>query len=336
MLEIKLKGQVEAMRTDLGLKPELATGRITIASVTVAYNGARVLPLHLDGLKRQTRSLDEIIVVNNASSDETVNLLASKYPEVTVLNQSENGGVGGGFAAGIAYAALRRKHDWVWLFDQDSVPALNCLELLLAGLQHLDSDAASTAILAPTSVNNETQLVYPPHLWRNGLRPLNADLVKDELSFVDSVISSGTLLRRDAVEKVGLPRADFFMDFVDHEYCLRLRRLGFKIGVVASSLLSHTLGDPRGVVLFGSRRVWTEHAPWREYYMTRNEVFTIWKYYPDWRTKCYTIRRLLRERAHILLFGERRLYCLMLMCRGFLDGRAARLGIRFFPGDTKG
>jgi len=82
-------------------------------------------------------------------------------------------------------------------------------------------------------------------------------------------------------------------------------------------------------------KVWTGHAPWRAYYMTRNEIFTVWNYYPDWRTKFYTVRRLLHGALHVLLFGERRLYSLMLMYRGFLDGRAGRLGVRFFPGKKR-
>lgn len=302
----------------------------SIASVTVAHNGEEALSRHLDALKRQTRKLDEIIVVDNASSDNSLNLLAADHPEVTVLSQPENSGVGGGFAAGIAYAALEKKHDWVWLFDQDSLPEGDSLELLLAGLRYVDGVAASVAILAPAGVNNETQLAYLPHLWRNGLRPVCAGDLKD-VSFVDSVISSGTLLRREAVENAGLPRVDFFMDFVDHEYCLRLRRLGYRIAVVASSRLNHTVGEPRKVSFLGSKRVWTDHAAWRQYYMIRNEVFTVWNYYPDWKSKTHTIRHLLREKARMLLLGKRRLRTLMMMCHGFLDGRAGRLGIRFLP-----
>lgn len=307
----------------------------SIASVTVAYNGADMLACHLDGLKRQSHQLNEIIVVNNASTDDTVNLLASRYPGVTVLNQPTNVGVGGGYAAGLAYAALTKKYDWVWLFDQDSVPAEDGLELLLAAFQRLRSDE-NLAIVAPIGVDKKTQLIYPLAYWRYGLRPFVPDIEKDEISFVDSVISSGTLIRREAVEQVGLPRADFFMDFVDHEYCLRLRRFGYGIAVVASSHLDHTLGDPRTAILFGSSKSWTYHPPWRQYYMIRNEIFMVWHCYPNWRTKYFTLRRLVYEAAYKLLFGERRLSNLAMMCRGFRDGIRGRLGIRFLPDRASG
>ena len=300
----------------------------SIASVTVAYNAAGVLPRQLEALRRQTRKLDEIIVVDNASSDGTGDLLAREYPEVTVLPQSSNGGVGGGHAAGLEYAAHEKKHDWIWLLDQDSIPAGNSLERLIDGLNDFE-EAEVTAILAPVCVHTESQRGYSASLWRHGLHNPPSQ-GKERIREVDSVISSGSLLRREAVEEVGLPRADFFMDFVDHEYCLRLRRHGFKIAIVTDSQLEHEIGDNLEASVLGFKRNWTAHAPWREYYMARNEVFTIWKYFPDWRTKSNVGRRLLRHAVAILLFGQQKIACLAMMARGVADGRAGRLGIRYF------
>lgn len=301
----------------------------SIASVTVAYNGTQILSRHLDALQRQTRRLDEIIVVNNASTDDTLHLLAAKYPEVTVLNLSENGGVGGGYAAGLAYAALRRKYDWVWLFDQDSVPSSDGLECLLDGLQYLSGTSERTAILAPVCMHSETKMPCPALSWRGGwLAPTPVD-PDEPVTLVDLVISSGSLVRREAIEAVGLPRADFFMDFVDYEHCLRLRRHGFRIAVVRDSHLDHVLGDPSRFKILGRTTYWTDHLPWRVYYMTRNEVFTIWRYHSKWRNKGFLLCRLARYVVAMLLFGKLKMACLGMMCRGFMDGRAGRLGIRY-------
>jgi GT2 family glycosyltransferase len=306
-----------------------ASRQCSIASVTVAYNGAVVLPRQLNALRRQSWKLDEIVVVNNASSDNTLAMLESGYPEVTVLNQPENGGAGGGFAAGLRYAAHQKKHDWIWLLDQDSVPATTSLERLIGALVDLGERAVHTAILAPVCVNSESKMGYAPSLWRNGFRPASRGK-NERIFFVDSVISSGTLLRSTAAEEVGLPRADFFMDFVDHEYCLRLRRHGYKIAVVTGSRLDHALGETIQANFLVMKKQWAGHAPWREYYMARNEIFTIWKYFPDWRTRSSVGRRLLRHALSVLLFGRQKLACLAMMCRGVADGRAGRLGIRHF------
>jgi rhamnosyltransferase len=301
---------------------------ISIASITVAYNGARVLPRHLEAIRRQTQEIDEIVVVNNASTDDTLTLLASRYPEITVLNLSENGGVGGGLAAGLNYAAITKKYDWVWLFDQDSVPLENGLEVLLAGLWHLDETEGSTAVLAPVNIHPETKMTCPGFSWRGGRLHATPE-PSQHITFVDSVITSGSLIRREAVEAVGLPRADFFMDFVDHEHCLRLRRHGFRIAVVRDSLLHHVHGDPSKFKILGRTKYWTDHVPWREYYMTRNEIFTVWQYYPKWWAKAFTLYRLARKALDLIVFGSQKLACFRMMYRGFLDGRAGRLGIRF-------
>lgn len=302
---------------------------VSVASVTVAYNGGDVLPRHLDALKRQTRKLDEIVVVNNASTDDTLSLLNAEYPEVTVLNQVLNGGVGGGYAAGLAYAALTKRYDWVWLFDQDSVPAQDALERLLLGLQHLDGIAQNTAILAPKCVHYATQYTYPGFSWRGKRFMPTMGTGEQPTTLVDLVMSSGSLIRREAIEAAGLPRADFFMDFVDYEHCLRMRRHGFSIAIVGDSILEHAVGEPAKFDVFGRTKYWTDHVPWREYYKTRNLIFTMWQYYPSFTVKGITMYRLCRHAFGVVVFGKRKLACLRMIYYGLMDGLTGRLGIRF-------
>ena len=305
----------------------------SIASVTVAYNGTAVLRRHLNSLRKQTRKLDEIIVVNNASTDDTMAVLRSEYPEVTVLDQPENKGVGGGLASGLSYAVLNRRHDWVWLFDQDSVPEPDALQRLLIAFQELEPRAERIGILASRCVHSESGMTFRGFCWDGG-KLRQAPLPQENISFVDSVITAGTLIAREALEAVGLPRPDFFIDFVDHEHCFRLRRHGFSIAVIRDSVLEHAIGEPRKVRVLGWTKYWTDHAPWRQYYMTRNLVFTIWHDYPQGKTlvSCWLVKRV----GGMLLFGQRKLACLRMMCRGFLDGRAGRLGIRFLPHKPEG
>jgi rhamnosyltransferase len=310
-------------------QPEVAdpTNRaISVASVTVSFNGAHIIERQLRALKRQSHRISEIIVVNNASTDGLPQLLAAKFPEVTVLNLKENGGVGGALSAGLDYAALKKKYDWVWLFDDDSLPADNALEMLLASLDHINGEANRLAILAPLWEDESTQMPVSGVFWQRG-RIVTAPIkLNQPITLVDLVISSGTLIRREAIESVGLPRADFFMDFVDFEYCLRLRRNGYKIGLVRDSHFDHTVGEPTGNRL---ARImgWTDHAPWRRYYITRNEVYTIWQYYGTWRSKTFFLCRSLWVATILVLFGKQKLACFRMMWRGFLDGRAGRLGI---------
>jgi GT2 family glycosyltransferase len=308
------------------------TDAYSVASVTVATNAAAILPRQLDALKQQNRKLDEIVVVDNASTDGTIEMLGVRYPEVTVLRLPENRGVGGGYAAGLEYTALAKKHRWTWLLDDDSVPAVDGLQILLGGLRYAEK-SDEPAILAPVCVDSKTSASWPGMSWRHGRLVPNWGDPSQPLTFVDSVISSGSLVRLDAVEAVGLPRADFFMDFVDYEYCLRLRRHGYSIAVVRDSTLEHEIGTVTAFNVLGFKGFWADHAPWREYYMSRNETFTMWQDYPKLITKGLVLYKLTRHALGILLFGRRKLACLRMQCLGFIDGRAGRLGIRFMPGN---
>jgi GT2 family glycosyltransferase len=310
---------------------------LSIASVTTAHNAVDVLPRQMQALQRQTRALQEIIVVDNGSDDSTLALLAERYPQVTVLRMQKNLGAAGAWAAGLEYAALQKGHDWVWAFDDDSVPGDDALAGLMQATDLVGASAAEMAeigMISALPVHPQTGACYPPLLWREGFVKPSVDLLRQPVWFADLALASGSMVRREMVEKIGLPRADFFMDFFDFEYCLRARSHGYKIAVVTGVKLAHEVGDARQVRLPGYSALWPNHAPWREYYMSRNLAYVVWWLYPSGATKRSAVRHLLRHACGSLLFGSRKLACLKKMSQGFWDGRGARLGVRFRPTDT--
>jgi GT2 family glycosyltransferase len=303
----------------------------SVASVTTAYNATRVLPRQMDALLRQSRPLDEIIVVDNGSTDGTRQLLSERYPQVTILEMPANLGAAGAWSAGLEYAALGRRHDWVWAFDDDSVPAPGALKGLLEAAESKTAADANTGMVAVLPVHRQSGEPYPPLLWREGFYRSSAETLRQPVWFADLAIASGLMVRRELVEKIGLPRSDFFMDFFDFEYCLRARSHGYQIAVVTGVELAHEVGDARQIQLPGFSALWPNHAPWREYYMSRNLAYVVWWLYPSAATKRSTVRHLLRHAFGSLLFGSEKFACMKKMAQGFCDGRQARLGIRFRP-----
>lgn len=308
-----------------------AETELSIASVTTAYNAAHVLGPHIDALLGQERPLQEIIVVDNASSDETRSLLAERYPQVTVIHMETNLGTGGALATGLAYAAFEKRHDWIWMFDQDSCPPANTLEIMLLDAHRSEDKLSEVGILAALPVDQQIENSASPWLWRNGFLKPPAESFAQPLLFTDLVITSGAMLRREVLEKIGLPRSDFFIDFVDYEYCLRARSHGYKIAVVTRAKLYHEIGQARKVTFLGRQRHWSNHAPFREYYMSRNLVYSVWWLYPSLAAKGHVLQHLVRHAAGVILFGSARLACLKKMVQGFWDGRRASLGVRFLP-----
>jgi rhamnopyranosyl-N-acetylglucosaminyl-diphospho-decaprenol beta-1,3/1,4-galactofuranosyltransferase len=305
---------------------------MSVASVTVAYNGSKNLPRQVEALLRQVRPLQEIIVVDNASTDGTGAMLAERYPQVTVLRMPENLGAAGGWAAGLSHAALEKGHDWVWTFDQDSVPGPDALARLLGGIGSLNGIQSEVGMIVPMPVHEETKTYYPPLFWRNGFVRPSAEQMREPLWFADLVIASGSLTRREVVERIGLPRADFFMDYSDYEYSLRARANGYKIAVVPGAELDHEIGDARTVRIPGRSRLWTSYPPWREYYNSRNLAYTAWHLYPSRKTKRFAVKHLARHAGAVVLFSSRKTACIWKMMHGFWDGWRAKLGIRFRPG----
>ena len=217
---------------------EQVSESVSVATVTVAFNARHVLPRQIAALSRQTFRINEIIVVDNASTDGTADFLAREFPHVTVLRMPKNLGASGALAQGMTYAALQKNHGWVWMFDDDSLPEDNALELLIRNAYTLRRTEPEVAIMAPLCVHGKTGFCYTPLFWRNGYVTPRSEQLKEQIWFADLVINAGTLVHESVVRKIGVPRADFFMDFFDFEYCLRARANNYKIAVISQARLS--------------------------------------------------------------------------------------------------
>jgi len=296
----------------------------SVASVVVCWNGRVSLPALLESLLDQTRPLGELIFVDNASTDGTVEFLKEHYPEVKLIRLANNEGVSGGYSAGLEYA-LGRNYDWIWMLDQDSLPLPNTVESLLAAYDAFP-DREKLGLIAPLPINAVSGAPYSVFLWRDGQVKLSISPEREGLTLVDMVISSGSLIRGEALRKAGLPRKDFFIDFVDHEHCLRLRRSGFLIAVVNQCVMPHTVGQPRLVSFFGKPISWITHSPWRDYYKVRNRAFVVWHQMPSLRAKAFVIRQLLKQMIGCLLYDPDKINHIHFMWRGFRDGIRGRLG----------
>src|SRR5579872_5843484 len=89
------------------------------------FNDADIIDRTIASVEAQTCAVDEIIVVDNASKDATLEQPLVKH--ATVLRQAENGGTSGAVHNGMRYA-LDRGYDWIWVFDADSTPEPAALE----------------------------------------------------------------------------------------------------------------------------------------------------------------------------------------------------------------
>ena len=92
------------------------------------FNDADVIDQTIAALLPQTRAVDEILVVDNASTDNTLDQRVLQH--ATVVRHSQNLGTSGAVCTGMRYA-LEHGYDWIWIFDPDGLPAPDAFEKLL-------------------------------------------------------------------------------------------------------------------------------------------------------------------------------------------------------------
>jgi rhamnopyranosyl-N-acetylglucosaminyl-diphospho-decaprenol beta-1,3/1,4-galactofuranosyltransferase len=266
------------------------------------FNDAEVIEQALGALQRQTRPPDTIVIVDNASTDGT---LDRAFPEgVTVIRNSANLGSSGAVGVGFAHA-LKQEFDWTWVLDADSVPEPDALENLLGFFERLPPpEQEQISFLACRLANGGGGAIEehrPIKLTRSGMEFLPLD-IDASCCGCDCFIWSGSLFRMQAVAKIGLPCADYFIDLSELEYGYRAQQLGLTGYVVNSSLLHQDVGRPPGF----ATRTWRfgpfsfrllELSPLRCYYYVRNMLY-FWLYQFQPRRP----RRIFRSIVHALCY----------------------------------
>lgn len=290
-------------------------GALSVGAVIVTYNRSRMLRELLAALKAQSRPVDEIIVVDNASQDGTDAMIRKSFPEATCLRLPENIGPAGGFAAGMQ-TAYEHGHDWVWVFNDDSFPELNALERCLKTVDSLDTHQG-IGILFPSDG------IQYGAFWRGrpvpAPRPIQRNSGPHE---VDLVTFNGALVARRAMEHVGTPHSDYFMMFEEWEYCIRLRKAGFMI-VVLPEVLIHNLAA-------GSSS--TSSPPWRGYYQTRNHLAMVLERRSIEECFWWLVRQI-KFVIGTILYLDRKWERIRLRALGAWDGLRGRMGRTIDPAE---
>jgi len=278
------------------------------------WNDADVIGTALAAVLRQTRPIQEILIVDNDSTDGTAEL---PYPDiVTVVRHPLNLGTSGAVKTGIKYA-VAHGYDSIWVLDADSVPRPDALELLVRLAEGHDSELGITC--ASHNLVQLGQMLRGRLLTPGG--PRLPQLLADRIAVdCDSVIWSGALINLGVVERVGLPRAgrlgcweDLSLDYGDTEYTYRIHRAGYQIRVHRDSVIDHPVGSGLHRRILGCDLYTTNHPPFRRYLYFRNLVF-------------FWLRLYHRRNWPLLLvwFGYR--FCMILAGIALLEsGRGAKI-----------
>ena len=250
----------------------MSTTRETVAIVVVTYNRADMLRGLLDGLTKLDQPADAVIVVNNASTDHTAQVLAEAItPNLQVIDSPENLGGAGGFHLG-AKAAVEQGWDRLYLIDDDVVPAHDCLEVLLAQDEDclfsvredkngnlIELAALKFDLRNPLAIKPKTASVMDTYPTRDAL---------PERVAVENVAFEGFMIRRTVLEEIGLPDPTYFIFYDDVDLAIRARRAGRTIWAVRDAVLVRQLDFSQQHDLAG----------WKGFYMYRNLFVVHFRY----------------------------------------------------------
>lgn len=307
----------------------MTTGAARVCAVVVTYNRKALLKESLAALYAQTRRLDEIIVVDNASTDGTDDVMKEHPTNVNYVRLSENTGGAGGFHEGMEIA-FENGHDWIWVMDDDAFPepdALECLTDCPARVQQNVYALCSAVIANDGSLSLLHRRIFDAKKMRE--QAVEAARYGEDYFETDTASFVGLLISRRAIEEVGLPLKEFFIYFDDTEYSLRIRKRGLVLTVPASRIIH---GEPDAKLWELSTR--RQPFDWKRYYGTKNRIYTYRKHgrggFAFYKSIC---RFTFDDITGTLRFRQSKLRSLRIVFWGVVDGLRGKLGknSRFLP-----
>ncbi|MHB0889530.1 glycosyltransferase [Acidithiobacillus sp.] len=265
-----------------------------IAVVVINWNSAADTLRCLRALALLRGAQARVMVVDNGSAEaDRLRLqvgIARWDLAVEVLETGENLGFGGGCNAGIRHA-LEQGAGYVWLLNNDAVPHLDALQAMLRVMAGDARIGAVGSVIYDLERPERVQTWGGGRVWRwagvarHHARPVAARRL-------DYLTAASILLRREALERVGLFDDDtFFMYWEDADLCFRLRDQGWKLAVAGDAMVWHQRSSSLG------------HAnPLKDYYVTVSAGRFLRRYapYPRLAMTLGALGRIVRR----LLWGK--------------------------------
>ncbi|HTE24863.1 glycosyltransferase [Flavitalea sp.] len=236
----------------------------TVCAVMVTYNRLEILKSTLAHVLDQEYPPTNIIIVDNYSTDGTKEYLQTLLIDqrIKTIHLDNNMGAGYAISQGMKLGLKLRDFDYFWVLDDDSYYKSNVLKDLVTNISK--SDFALVG-LSGSNIRFGTK------------RKVNTT---QPLTEVDYALVDGAIIRGDVVRKIGTTCERFFMMCDDDEYIIRLKKHGYKIGLL-------NLG-PVNRLHLGGQGSFTKATLWRGYYSSRNQMLILKEYFSLKRLLEYT------------------------------------------------
>ncbi len=275
---------------------------------------------------------DAVLIVDNTpAKDDRVFIFLenewSNYQNLCIVRLGDNFGIATALNIGIN-VALSEQYSHILLSDQDSIPD----DEMISGLLRAEAEVSATGVkigaVGPVYVDEITGVRFPFQVHEPGRFFYSRKQVDDETPNIStlSLITSGMLINTRVLQLIGGMRDDFFIDYVDVEWCHRAITKGYQIIGTIYAKMQHKMGDRRLKFWYFGWHVTNGYGPIRLYYRFRNFIYLLRLPYVSIRWKIRASWYWLGIFYAHLFFAPSRLVNLRAMLTGLLHGLLGRMG----------
>lgn len=320
-----------------------------IAAVIVTFNRKELLVGTIKSLKSQSRKLDNIYIIDNASTDGTYEYLVEnniikkeefdrnkiykyKYDDITYLRMEENGGGAGGFHEGIKIAH-QEKHDWIWIMDDDVTPDVEAMYNYEKIILHSEEEIGALMGLRyyediPFSFEStKHDFKNYKNLKFKGGYLSKEELNTDELIRIYDMPFEGPIINSKIIDKIGYPNKDFFIIGDDTDYSIKINKHAHIY--LAPTVRIDRMINPYVENVFG----------WKEFYTMRNIIYLNSIYCKNNKVKylrtfnIYAINILSAVKKVIFNRDKKQINKIFKVTEAYISGMKGNLGKKYLPGD---
>lgn len=242
-----------------------------VCAIVVTYNRLEILKTAIAHILEQIVKPAEIVIVDNNSTDGTQAYLQSLNGRNNIhcIYLDSNTGSAGAIAKGMAYGLAKNSFDYFWVMDDDTFYAPNALKELIENIE--ETPFVMLGLHGANFRLGKKMFVKPNH----------------RLQEAEYALLDGAIIKTDIVRRIGLVHQEYFMMCEDQEFSIRIRRNGFRLGVLKNGT------DNRQYL--GGGEQFTKATLWRGYYSARNHTFIIKKHFsvPEFIAYAYHQLKLL-------------------------------------------
>jgi len=224
---------------------KIALQRFPLVSILVLnWNGERVIKSSLDSIRKLDYPNIEVIVVDNGSTDASIDIISNEFPDFRLLKNSKNLG----FSAGMNIGIQESRGDLILLYNNDAIAHPASLSEMVKTIRSDDKIGIVGGLILynePKDAIGSRGGKFDPVtgvIWAegHGKKLVAEDQLKENpVTDLDYISGCVLLVRKDVIQKIGLFDEQAILWGQDLDWCLKARRAGFKCVLNPSAIIWH-------------------------------------------------------------------------------------------------